>query len=183
MFHLRRILHAYPPSRSLSLTDSRLSDACLEQLQFVFGGTNGPSVDLMAHPSNAMQDFTEAKLPLFSPHPIPGCHGVNLFSQSPCPHPPLLFSNPYVSPPICLISNVLRFLFSVRVPFTLVWFRMFSLIVFGGRSFPIVLCPVCFSHERVRLVLCPYPLRADFRISALSLGICGCFVSTISKKC
>ena len=51
--HLRRILHAYPPSRSFSPTDSCLSDACWEQLQFVFGGTNGHSVDLMAHPSNA----------------------------------------------------------------------------------------------------------------------------------
>ena len=112
--HLSRV-----PSAHLQ-ADSRLSDACWERLQVVFGGTNGHSVDLMALPSNAMNGFTGAKLPFFSPHPTPGCHGVNLFSQSPDLHPPLLFSNPYVFPPICLIANVLRFLFSVRVPFTIV---------------------------------------------------------------
>ena len=85
---------ADPPARSLFQADSRPSDACWERLQVVFGGTNGHSVDLMAPPSNAMYGFTGAKLPLFSSHPTPGCHGVNLLSQSPDLHPPLLFSNP-----------------------------------------------------------------------------------------
>ena len=122
--HLSRVPHAQnpadPSSRSLSLVDSRLSDACWERLQVVFSGTNGHSVDLMAVPSNDMFDFARAKLPFFSPHPTPGCYGVNLFSQAPNLHPPLLSSNPYVFPPVCLIANVLRFLFSVRVPFTIV---------------------------------------------------------------
>ena len=88
--------------------------------QVVFGGTYGHSVDLMALPSNDMFDFATAKLPFSPPHPAPGCHGVNLFSQSPNLHSPLLSSNPYVFPPICLIANVLRFLFSVRVLLTIV---------------------------------------------------------------
>ena len=56
---------ANPPSRSLSLVDSRLSDACWERLQVVFGGANGHSNDLMALPCNAMYAFTGAKLPFF----------------------------------------------------------------------------------------------------------------------
>ena len=122
--HLSRVPSAQNPadstSRSLSLADSRLSDASWERLQVVFGCTNGHSVDLMALPSNDMFDFATAKLPFFSPHQALGCHGVNLFSQSPNLHPPLLSSNPYVFPPICVIANVPRFPFSVRVPFTIV---------------------------------------------------------------
>lgn len=169
--HLSRVPSAQNPadstSRSLSLADSRLSDASWERLQVVFGGTNGHSVDLMALPSNDMFDFATAKLPFFSPHQALGCHGVNLFSQSPNLHPPLLSSNPYLFPPICLIANVPRFLFSVRVPFTIVvpdvqprrfWWPLL----------PIVRHPVCLSHERVSLVLCAHPLRADFSIFSQS---------------
>lgn len=108
------------PSRSLSLADSRLSVGCWNRVQDAFGGPIGHSVDLMALPSNVMRSSTGVTLPFFSPHPTPGCSGVNLFSQSPDIHPPLLFSNPYIFPPICLIPNVLRFLSSFRVSFTIV---------------------------------------------------------------
>ena len=108
------------PSRSLSLADSRLSVSCWKRLQDAFGGPNGHSVDLMALPSNVMRSSTGVMLPFFSPHPTPGFSGVNVFSQSPDIHPPQLFSNPYVFPPICLIPNVLRFLSSFRVSFTIV---------------------------------------------------------------
>jgi len=112
---------ADPPSRSLSLADSSLSNICWNRLQDAFGGPNGHSVDLMALSSNAMHDPTGARLPFFSPHPTPGCHGVNIFSQSLDLHPPHMFSNPYVFLPlICLIPNVLRFLCTLQVKFTMV---------------------------------------------------------------
>ena len=107
-------------SRSLSLADSRLSVSFWKRLQDAFGGPNGHSVDLMALPSNVMRSSTGAMLPFFSPHPTPGCSGVNVFSQSPDIHPPLLFSNPYVFPPFCLIPNVLSFMSSFSVSFTIV---------------------------------------------------------------
>ena len=67
-----------------------------------------------------MRSSSGAMLPFFSPHPTPGCSGVNLFSQSPDIHPPRLFSCPYVFPPICLIPNVLRFMSSFAISFTVV---------------------------------------------------------------
>ena len=110
------------PSRSLSLSlaDSRLSASCWKRLQDAFGDPNGHSVDLMAIPSNVMRSSSGAMLPFFSPHPTPGCSGVNLFSQSPDIHPSHLFSYPYVFPPICLIPNVLRFMSSFAISFTVV---------------------------------------------------------------
>ena len=74
----------------------------------------------MALPSNVMRSSSGAMLPFFSPHPTPGCSGVNLFSQSPDIHPPRLFSYPYVFPLICLIPNVLRFISSFAISFTVV---------------------------------------------------------------
>ena len=74
----------------------------------------------MALPSNVMRSSSGTMLPFFSPHPTPDCSGVNLFSQSPDIHPPRLFSYPYVFPPICLIPNVLRFMSSFAISFTVV---------------------------------------------------------------
>ena len=108
------------PCCSLSLADSRLSASCWKRLQDAFGGPNGHSVDLMALPSNVMRSSSGAMLPFFSPHPTPGCSGVNSFSQSPDIHPPRLFSCPYVFPPICLIPNVLRFMSSFAISFSVV---------------------------------------------------------------
>ena len=110
------------PPRSLSLADSRLSVSSWKRLQDAFGGPNGHSVDLMALPSNVVRSPTGARLPFFSPHPTPGYSrsGVNVFSQSPDIHPPLLFSNRYVFPPICPIPNVLRFMSPFRASFTIV---------------------------------------------------------------
>ena len=132
LFHIPSVNRlADRPSQSLSLEDSRLSVSFWKRLQDVLGSSNGHSVDLMALPSNVMRSSTGAMLPFFSPHPTPGCSGVNVFSQSPDIHPPLLFSNPYVFPPICLIPNVLRFM--PPLPYHLpLWLRMFGLVVFGG---------------------------------------------------
>ena len=119
LFHVPSVNNlADRPSRSIS-----------QRLQDAFGGPNGHSVDLMALPSNVTLSSTGTMLPFFSPHPTPGCSIVNVFSQSPDIHPPLLFSNPNVFPPICLIPNVLRFMSSFSVSFTIVvpdvWSRRF----------------------------------------------------------
>jgi uncharacterized protein YukE len=109
------------PSRRLSLQDAKLSDQLWKSVQQQFGGETGHSVDLMALPSNAQKNHNGELLPFFAPHPSPGCRGVNIFAQSPglgVAEP--LFQNAYVFPPICLIAQVLRFLISLNVPFTVV---------------------------------------------------------------
>ena len=169
------------PSRSLSLADSRLSVSCWKRLQDAFGGPNGHSVDFMALPSNVMRYSTGVMLPFFSPHPSPGCSGVKVFSQSPDFHPPQLFSNPYVFPPICLIPNVLRFLSSFRVSFTIVVPDV------RPRCFWWALLPHCspsslFLRVRARWVFCDHPPRVAIKISGLYLGIYGRFVSTLCKE-
>ena len=167
-------------SRSLSLADSRLSVSFSKRLQDAFSYPNSHSVDLMALPSNVMRSSTGAMLPFFSPHPTPGCSGVNVFSQSPDIHPPLLFSNPYVFPPICLIPNVLRFMSSFSVSFTIVVPDV-GLVDFGGLFFHIVLHLVYVLCVRARWVFCIHPPRVPIKLPGLYLGIYGCFVSTLCE--
>lgn len=53
LFHIpSKLIVAEPPSRTLSLQDSKLSPRVLARLQSAFGGPLGHSVDLMALPSN-----------------------------------------------------------------------------------------------------------------------------------
>ena len=85
------------PSRVLSLQDSKLSPFAWGQVQARFGGQFGHSADLMALPSNLQCALDGSPLPFFSPYPVPGSSGVNLFSQRPYNHGHL-FSNPYVFP-------------------------------------------------------------------------------------
>jgi hypothetical protein len=111
---------ADPPSRTLSLQDTKLAGATWATIQRHFGGQFGHSIDLMALPSNAMVDFQGSRLPFISPFPTPGCLGVNFFAQSPLHYPSNIFSNPYAFPPILLIPRVLRYLLSLSLPFTMV---------------------------------------------------------------
>ena len=65
------------PSRVLCRSDARLSDA----LRLSLWERYGPfSWDLMALPSNAFSVYGRS-LPFFSPFPIAGCAGVDVFSQ------------------------------------------------------------------------------------------------------
>lgn len=111
---------ADPASRSLSLADAKLSADIWSQIQTAFGGNTDHTVDLMTLPSNVMHDSSGKPLSFFSPHPTPGCLGVNIFSQLPHRHPLHVFANPYVFPPICLIPNILRFLRNITVAFSIV---------------------------------------------------------------
>ena len=107
------------PSRVLSLQDATLSPSAWSRVQTVFGGPFGHSVDLMALPSNAQCALDGSTLPFFSPFPIPGSSGVNMFAQHPH-RGSQLFSNPYVFPPIILIPHVLSFIQGLSVPCTFV---------------------------------------------------------------
>lgn len=108
------------PSRRISRQDAMLSSPLWDSVQSVFGGLNGHSVDLMALPSNVQHGLDGSPLPFFAPFPVPGCSGVNLFAQDFSQHRDGRFSNPYVFPPIALISPVLRFLSGSCMSFTIV---------------------------------------------------------------
>lgn len=114
LFHIPTAANpADPPSRVLSLQDSMLSPFAWGQVQARFGGQFGPSVDLMALPSNLQCALDGSPLPFFSPYPVPGSSGVNLFAQRPYNHGHL-FSNPYVFPLLfprsCVLLKVNPFL-------------------------------------------------------------------------
>ena len=100
---------ADPPSRVLSLQDSKLSAGAWGRIQSRFSPHTD---DLMALHSNVQ---VSPPLPFFSPYPSPFSSGVNIFAQSPTlwPH---MFSNPYVFPPINLIPQVFCFLRGSAVP-------------------------------------------------------------------
>ena len=76
---------AVVPSRSLSLQDSKLSQETWTLVQERFGGSSGHSVDLMALGlrSNVQPHPSGSPLLFFSPFPVPGSAGVNLFAQLP----------------------------------------------------------------------------------------------------
>lgn len=59
------------------------------------------------------------QLPFFSPFPVPGSLGTNVFAQRPSLHRDL-FANPYAFLPIILIPDLLRFLSSPGIQCTLV---------------------------------------------------------------
>ena len=111
-------------------------------MQERFGGSSGHSVDLMALLSNVQSHPSGSPLLFFSPFPVPGSAGVNLFAQ--LPPPPrrlsLLFTNPYVFPPVVLIHEVLRFITCLSFSCTLVvpdlrprfWFWWSLLAPFEG---------------------------------------------------
>lgn len=97
-----------------------MCSALWERIQEQFGGTHGHSVDPMALPSNSETDLQGQALPSFSPFPTPLCSGANVFAQTPQTSSAHLFDNPYVFLPICLIPQVLRFLKSLHISFTIV---------------------------------------------------------------
>ena len=88
------------PSRVLSRGDARLSDSLRVALWEHFGPF---SWDLMALPSNAFEVSGQA-LPFFSPFPVPGSAGVDVFSQ-PLPEGVL-----YAYPPFVMIPALIGFL-------------------------------------------------------------------------
>ena len=87
------------PSRSISFVDSMLEVTLRSYLTKEFGPFDW---DLMALPSNVMNDFHGNSLPFFSRFPMPQSRGVNVFSQRK-PN-----GNLYVFPPFNLIPSLLR---------------------------------------------------------------------------
>ena len=105
-------------SRRLSSLDSRLTIEAWERVETAFGGPGRHSFDLMALDSNVMFGRRGTPVPHFSHYPIPQSAGVNLFSQNLLEFEDM--SNPYVFPPFRLVGPVLKFLYSFRIPFTIV---------------------------------------------------------------
>ena len=94
------------PSRRLSAADTTLSAIMWRTLECSYGPH---SFDLMALDSNAQQDRGGVALPHFTPYPLPGSAGTNLFSQSlQAGH------NYYCFPPFCLVGPTIKFLMEER---------------------------------------------------------------------
>ena len=121
------------PSRVFPLKDSKLSLSALVQVQAEFGGRSRQSTDLMALPSNLQCALDGSPLPFFSPYPLPGSSGVNLFAQRPDNHG-CLFSKPYVFPPLFL-SHRFCALSKLTVLLALLLFLMSGLVNFCGLFF------------------------------------------------
>ena len=81
-----------------------------------FGGVNGHDLDLMSLDSNVQRDWRGNPLKNFTPYPIPGSLGVNVFNQdlSVCDGNRV---NIYVFSTFSLIGPLLRFLASVNAVF------------------------------------------------------------------
>lgn len=100
------------PLKSLNFSKSEVLDNLLsvklisKERNHEKAGFNGS--DLMALDSNVMLARNGTPLPHCSPHPSPQSAGVYLFSQI-C-----------VFPPFRLAGPVLTFLYSFRIPFTIV---------------------------------------------------------------
>ncbi|KAK3731148.1 hypothetical protein QZH41_000001 [Actinostola sp. cb2023] len=76
-----------------------------------FGGPSGHSIDLMALDSNTQDGKDGKPLPHFTPYPMPGSAGVDIFAKDlSSPESDPLLRNLYVFPPIILIGPVIRLL-------------------------------------------------------------------------
>ena len=119
LFHVSlRENRADGPSRTICLSDSKLSLSAWAQVAQAFGGVTGHTFDLMALESNAVCGRDGVRLPHFSPTLSPRSLGVNLFCQDLGEMDNM--SNPYVFPPFALLGPVLKFLYRFGIPFTVV---------------------------------------------------------------
>ena len=103
------------PSRHLSRADSALGKKLRDLIWSLFGPF---SIDLMALGSNAFRKPSGERIPFFSPCPMPGSSGCNVFAQR---RPEGVA---YVFPPFVMISaviNLLREWGSVRAVLVLPW--------------------------------------------------------------
>ena len=108
------------PSRRLSFQDLKLSPAMWGLVQDLYGGHKGHSIDLTARASNVQTDLPGNPLPFFSESLLVNALGVDVFAQSPDFYGLGGFANPYVFPPICPISQIFKYLNSLKLPYTLV---------------------------------------------------------------
>ena len=100
------------PSRAMSDLDATLARDVWLRIDHSFGPH---TIDLMALPSNVMQDRSGRPLRFFSPTPCNQAAATNVFAQTVPP-----FENPNVFPPFVLIGPLLRFLSQQRCSFTIV---------------------------------------------------------------
>ena len=106
-------------SRRLSLQDCTLSECSWKLVEENFGPH---TVDLMALNSNAMVGQNGKTLRHFTPTPSMNGSGVSIFAQDISSE-----VTPYVFPPFCMISTVLKFLEEQKPKMcTFVYPRMFQ---------------------------------------------------------
>ena len=108
------------PSRRFSDQDCSLSPRLWLDVQQIFGGVKGHTIDLMALDSNTQCDVHGNPLPHFSPVANPGALAVNLFSQTISADISPIFNSCYVFPPFLLIAPVLRFLCQQKARCTII---------------------------------------------------------------
>ena len=113
-------LSYFPLESNLADESSRIysdSDCSLSpHIWSLVNSTFGPHThDMMAIPSNVMEDSSGQSLTFFSPHPVSGTSGVDVFAQSISP-----LENYYVFPPFVLIGSLLRFFGSQKLRVTLI---------------------------------------------------------------
>ena len=100
------------PSRILSDLDCSLTLTAWQQIQRAYGPH---TVDLMALPANVLPDTSGQPLKFFSPFPVQGAAGVNVFAQCLAPS-----ENAYVFPPFVLIGPLLKFLEGQHISYSIV---------------------------------------------------------------
>lgn len=142
----------------------------------MFGGQFGDSADLLALPSNVQCALDGSPLPFFSPHPTPGSSGVNVSAQLPAYHYSLFF-NPYIFPPIVLISHILRFIERQSFPCIVVipdvrprkfWWPLlqpFTSFLLASLGTPDVVLPPPSPPPRVFPPPGPFPGTCGFSVS------------------
>ena len=100
------------PSRFYSDSDCTLSPSVWSLVEVTFGPH---TFDLMAIPSNVMKDKFCHQLKFFSPFPVAGSAGVDIFAQVLAPD-----ENYYVFPPFVLVGPLIKFLQSQSARVTIV---------------------------------------------------------------
>ena len=100
------------PSRFYSDTDCSLLQFAWSLVDSAFGPH---TFDLMAIPSNVMKDRHGGNLKFFSPHPVSGSSGIDVFAQLMSPN-----ENYYAFLPFVLIGPLLRFFQSQKLRVTLI---------------------------------------------------------------
>ena len=130
------------------------------------------TADLMVLPSNLQCALDGSLLPFFSPYPVPGSSGVNLFAKRPYNHAHF-FQTPMFCPPLFSFprSLVLLKVNPFLVPLASLTFELKNS------------CGLFCNHIRLPYSLPGVPpewffpsLLKDFLRVGSSLGIFGCFV-------
>ena len=151
------------PSRILSDLDCTLTLTACQQIQHL------RPTHLMALPANVLPDTSGQPLKFFSPFPVQGAAGVNIFAQCLAPS-----ENAYVFPPFVLIGPLLKFLEGQHISY--------SIVVPDDCSYLAPLLLLFALAIRATPALCASLARRDSHPD-LNNGIFGCFECHVDYFC